>query len=89
VPPHGLPDQDSCSHADAEYRAEQEEQDVVRVRDAGQCFLAEEATDPHGIHGAVERLQHVATEDRQRKQKQRGGNRSLREIAAFHVDGVR
>ncbi len=65
-----LANQDRRCHADAEHRAEQEEQDHVRVRGRGQCRLAEEMPDPDRIDRPIQRLQHVAAEDRQREQQQ-------------------
>ena len=60
-------------HREAEHDAEQHEHHDVRISGRGQCRLAQVMTDPDGIDRAVERLQHVAEQDRQRKASSAGG----------------
>ena len=66
-------------HRQAEHAAEQQEQHAVRVRRCGERGFAEEVADPERVDRRVQRLQHVAVENRQRKQQESAADGPLSE----------
>lgn len=75
-----LPHQNDRRHRNADAQADQEEHQEIRVGRRRQGGLAEQAADPDRVDGAVQRLQHVAEQDRQREDKQRLGDRAFRQM---------
>jgi len=76
--PQILPDEDDRGHRDAENGADQKEHDEIGVGRRGQGGFAEQLADPDCVDGTVQRLEHVAKQNRNGKKEQRPGDRPFR-----------
>ena len=76
-----LADEDGRRHRHAEGGADQQEHDGVGVGGGGERRLTQETPDPDGIHRAIQRLQDVGEQDRQREAEQADRYRAFGERA--------
>jgi hypothetical protein len=58
---------DGRGHRKTEHHAEQQEHHDIRIADGGEGRLAQKLAHPDGVHRAIDRLQHVAEQNGQRK----------------------
>jgi hypothetical protein len=65
-----LADQYGCGHRESKHPAQEQKHHRIGVGSRGERRFAQELAHPNGIDRAVQGLQHIAAQDRQREQQE-------------------